>query len=427
MKVAGHLCAGLLVLALLAPGLRGDDPREAARCFERAQQAERDKRYSDASQAIKQAIDYDPSNPQYQGFAAWIYLESKDYASGLHASEKAVELARGRNDAFFHFLAGECAYNDQEVELAIKYFKRAAERGERDLTPQNYHFVKERLELLAEKSYELDFRIDPRRAPTLKRKDGSFAFPIPSRERWPFQKVDRVTVVGARSHKIEELEGNDIIALTPEGDNTIRLLINVTVRPFSYKQRLSRRTKSNTFSALVKPYLGSSEWIDIDSRVMQKVVEPLRRPDKLETAAEIVAYLRKELRYIPNENLQNASDVNVELTLRRAQASCHGWSAAFAGLCRTAGVPARMVVVLSTKDNHFEFHDIVEVYIPNSGWVPVEPQPGGVTGMPGTSLIRLYHYVPTRRWAVNDPEKIHLFNMLGALCEGKPTLNVAKK
>ena len=347
--------------------------------------------------------------------AAWIYLRKEDYAAGLRASEAAVRLSNGKNNAYFLFLAGENAYLDQELDLAIKYFKQAAGH-EKQLGPNNSAIVKERLDLLSEKTYEFEVRVDPKRAPSLKRRDGSFTVPVPATTRWPFQKLNKVTVIGAREHKIEEIEGNDVVVLTPEGEEPIRVLVSVTVKPFSYKARLSRRTKAGSYSDLIKPYLGESEWINPKSRILQKIVEPLKKADSLDTVAAIVGYLRKELRYIRNENLPNAGDVTVETTLSRGQASCHGWSAAFAGLCRAAGVPARMVVVLSAHErDQFEYHDIVEVYIPNCGWVPVEPQPGGVTGMPGTNLIRLYHYTPTRLWGVNNPEKVHLFNIFTAL------------
>jgi tetratricopeptide (TPR) repeat protein len=428
MNRARVIAVTFLILALLSPALRGDNAKDAVRQFERARAADRDKRYDEALEAIQQAIQLDPNHPGYHGMAGWINLQKQDYAAGLRASEAAIRLANGRHDAFFLFLAGENAYYDQDLDLATKYLKQAAAQ-EKELGAGNAAIARERLDLLSEKTYDFEVRVDPKRAPSLKRGDGTFTLPVPATTRWAFQKLNRVTVIGARSHKMEEIEGNDVVVLTPEGNEPMRVLVNVTVKPFSFKARLSRRTRAGAYSELVKPYLGASEWMNPQSRILQKVVEPLRKPDSLDTVAAIVAYLRKELRYIPNENLQNAGDVTVETTLARGQASCHGWSAAFAGLCRAAGVPARMVVVLSAKErDRFEYHDIVEVYIPNCGWVPVEPQPAGVTGMPGTQLIRLYHYTPTRQWGVNNPEKIHLFNIFTALnAERHVAYNMSKR
>lgn len=429
MHRAPVVAAAFLGLFLLSSAVRGDNAREAARLFDRARDQEREKNYDEAVKSARQAIELDPSNAQYHGFLGWIGLITNDYAMGMKESAAAAKLANGKNDAFYLFLAGENAYYDQDVSNAIHYFKQALDRGEEALGPQNTVVTKERLDLLSERTYEFEYRIDPKKGKDLKRPDGTFQLPLPSNGRWPFQKRSSVVVIGARAHKIDEVDGNDVINLTPEGTEMIRVRLEVVVQPYSYRARLNRRTRPTTYSALVKPYLGPSEWINPESRILQKAVEPLKKPDSLQTVAEIIKYLRKQLRYIPNENLQNAGDVTAETTLARGQASCHGWSAAFTALCRTAGVPARMVVVLSAKDrDRFEYHDIVEVYIPNCGWVPLEPQPGGVVGMPGTEHIRLYHYLPTRTWLADDPDKMHLFTTFGILqAERRPMYNVKKK
>jgi tetratricopeptide (TPR) repeat protein len=427
MRCPRFAVACFLIVSIV-PAVRADAAKDAAALYQRALDSDRNQRPADALEAIQQAIQLDPERAHYHGLAGWLHLKTKNFAAGLRASEAAVRLANGRNDAFFLFLAGENAYHDREAKLAIKYFRAALARGESALDATNVFVVKERLYMLQEKTLEFEWRLDPKRALSLKRPDGSFAVPIPAGIRWPFQKRKSLLVLGAASHKVEQIEGNDVIALVPEGNHPIRVVMKVTLHPFSYKARLAGRTKPGTYSALIKPYLGESEWINPRSRVLQKVVEPLRRPDSLATVVQVVEYLRKNLRYIQNENLLDAGDVAVESTLGRGQASCHGWSAACVGVCRAAGVPARMVVVLSARDrSRFGYHDIVEVFIPSAGWIPLEPQPGGVIGMPGTTVIRLYHYVPRRRWGVNDPDKIHLFNILGALeTEGAVTYNLTK-
>jgi hypothetical protein len=419
--------AALLILAILAPALRGDNAKDAAKLMEQARQAERDKRYDEAIKAIGDAIQLAPDVADYHGYMGWLSLLNHDYAKGVKESEAASRLAGPKKDAFYLFIAGENAYYDQDLDEATRFFKLAMSRDK--LEPQNVAIAKDRLDFLAERVYDFEFRFDPKKGKGLKRPDGTFQLPLPSNERWPFQKRTKLTVIGARSHTIGEVEGNDVINLTPEGEEIVRVIMTVTVKPFSYKARMKKRTKSKDFSALVKPYVGPSEWINPDSRVLKKVVEPLKKADPEETVAEIVKYLRKQLRYIQNENLQDARDVTAEITLTRGQASCHGWSAAFAALCRTAGVPARMVVVLSAKDrDRFEYHDIVEVYFSGCGWVPIEPQPGGVIGITGTEIIRLYHYLPKRTWVGETPDQIHLFCTFGIMCaDRRPQYNVKKK
>ena len=109
------IAATLLILALLSPALRGDNAADAAKLLEQARQSERDKRYPDAIQTTKQAIQLDPNNPMYHGYMGWLGLISNDYAMGLQASTTAVRLANGKNDAFYLFMAGENAYYDQRA------------------------------------------------------------------------------------------------------------------------------------------------------------------------------------------------------------------------------------------------------------------------------------------------------------------------
>jgi hypothetical protein len=419
--------AALLILALLAPSLRGDNAKDAAKLMESARQAERDKRYGEAIQATRDAIQLAPNVAEYHGYMGWLSLLNNDYATGVKESETASRLAGPKRDAFYLFIAGENAYLDQDLDEATRFYKLAMSRD--GLDPQNQTIAKERLDFLAERTYDFEIRFDPKKGKGLKRPDGTFQLPLPANERWPFQKRTNLTVIGARSHTIGELEGNDVINLTPEGEEIIRVIMTVTVKPFSYKARMKRRTKSKDFSETVRPYVGRSEWLNPDSRVLKKVVEPLKKSDPMETVDEIVKYLRKQLRYIQNENLLDSSDVTAEITLTRGQASCRGWSAAFTALCRTAGVPARMVTVLSARErDRFEYHAIVEVYFSGCGWVPLEPQPGGAIGMPGTQYIRLYHYLPKRTWLADTPDQMHLFHTFGIMCaDRRPQYNVKKK
>jgi streptogramin lyase len=68
--------------------------------------------------------------------------------------------------------------------------------------------------------------------------------------------------------------------------------------------------------------------------------------------------------------------------LKRGSGSCSEYSFVFIALCRAAGLPARYVgsVVIrgddASTDNDL-FHRWPEVYLPNYGWVPMDPSSGG--------------------------------------------------
>jgi len=66
--------------------------------------------------------------------------------------------------------------------------------------------------------------------------------------------------------------------------------------------------------------------------------------------------------------------------LQRGSGSCSEYAFIYIAMCRAAGLPARYVgsVVVRGEDASFDFvyHRWVEVYLPNYGWVPVDPSGG---------------------------------------------------
>ncbi len=68
------------------------------------------------------------------------------------------------------------------------------------------------------------------------------------------------------------------------------------------------------------------------------------------------------------------------VVLRRGTGSCSEYSFSFISLCRAAGLPARYVgaIVVRGDDASYDevFHRWPEVYLPNYGWIPIDPQGG---------------------------------------------------
>ena len=71
--------------------------------------------------------------------------------------------------------------------------------------------------------------------------------------------------------------------------------------------------------------------------------------------------------------------------LERGNGSCSEYSFVYISMCRAAGLPARYVgaVVVRGDDVSMDdvFHRWVEIYLPNYGWVPIDPS-GGDQGSP---------------------------------------------
>lgn len=72
--------------------------------------------------------------------------------------------------------------------------------------------------------------------------------------------------------------------------------------------------------------------------------------------------------------------------LKRGTGSCSEYSFVYISMCRAAGLPARYVgsVVIRGDDASADevFHRWVEVYLPNYGWIPIDPS-GGDYAEPG--------------------------------------------
>lgn len=92
-------------------------------------------------------------------------------------------------------------------------------------------------------------------------------------------------------------------------------------------------------------------------------------------ARKIFDYVREHLEY-KLEGGWNAAPV----VLKRGTGSCSEYSFCFIALCRAAGLPARYVgaIVVRGDDASMDdvFHRWPEVYLPNHGWIPIDPQAG---------------------------------------------------
>ena len=94
--------------------------------------------------------------------------------------------------------------------------------------------------------------------------------------------------------------------------------------------------------------------------------------------AGIVRYVRRHLHYVMDNK-----KVDSVTTLRAGSGSCTEYSFLMIAMARAAGLPARYIsgsVVKKGLFTHKSYdrahHKIVEVYLPNIGWVPVESTGG---------------------------------------------------
>ncbi len=108
-------------------------------------------------------------------------------------------------------------------------------------------------------------------------------------------------------------------------------------------------------------------------KTVKKVVGDETRPYWV--ARRIFDYVRETLEYEMVGGWNTAPVV-----LQRGTGSCSEYTFSFIALCRAAGLPARYVgaVVVRGDDASIDraFHRWPEVYLPNFGWIPMDPQGG---------------------------------------------------
>ena len=66
--------------------------------------------------------------------------------------------------------------------------------------------------------------------------------------------------------------------------------------------------------------------------------------------------------------------------LDRGTGSCSEYTFVYIAMCRAAGIPARYVGSIVTRGDDASWDDVfhrwVEIYLPNFGWIPVDPSGG---------------------------------------------------
>ena len=249
--------------------------------------------------------------------------------------------------------------------------------------------------------YTISWVMDPRKGLI---EDGTLALPLPTTN-LPFQK-SKWEVSGVKEHKTVIREGNDILLVVPDGDNSILLTAKVTVSAFSYRKQLVKKT-GEALPREVLPYLGASEGIDPKSPKLAAIVAELKNDDPVVTVKNIAAWMNKTIKY------KIVYFDSVEKIVEAGHAECGGWSALFAALCRASGVPAREVwgVVKTTPDfappGHLKGHAWAEFFIAGVGWVPIEPQTPDTLGMMPTGYVRMHHYDVVHAFRTPDKRRVN--------------------
>ncbi|OGU60148.1 MAG: transglutaminase [Ignavibacteria bacterium RIFOXYB2_FULL_35_12] len=144
-----------------------------------------------------------------------------------------------------------------------------------------------------------------------------------------------------------------------------------------------------------KNYTSNESKYQLDDRFIQDLSKKVVGEEKNTywIARKIFDYVRSTLEY----KLEGGWNV-APVVLQRGTGSCSEYTFSFIALCRAAGLPARYVgsIVVRGDDASIDevFHRWPEIYLPNYGWIPIDPQ-GGDKPLPRDRAMNIGH-LPNR-------------------------------
>jgi hypothetical protein len=393
-----------------------DDEPDVETLVRQADRLAHEKKYDEALVAIRKAIKKEPNNDRCFMVASEINRRAGRFAEGKRDALAAIRALGDRGDdsrtlSLYHTLVAANAYGNEEPELALEYCRKVLDVGSSKAGESIYRDAKAYEDLLAKKTYTITWKCDPSNPRHRKFIRDYIPVALP-KDGLPYQSV-AVQIKGDKSHRILKGEANDVANVVPNGDKTFEVITKVTLTPVSYKAKLAKAVDSRGNGSLppsVRAYLGPGDSIDPRSPDLKKVVEEVKGGNSVETVRNILAWLKKNVKY-----KEESSDItkldfkSVDEILSRGHAECRGYTMLFAALCRSASIPARPVwgVIFVGKD--FRSHNWDEVYIAGVGWVPVDPQAAETFGWLPINRVRMF--MDLRKTPTSE-ENVPLLNLV---------------
>jgi tetratricopeptide (TPR) repeat protein len=393
--------------------LRADETEEAKQLVDKAKELAKEKKLDQAIAAMHKAIKLDPKNDVYLATASDYELKAGKYADGLKHAKQAIKL----NDkaGVYLVLAAANAYGEQELDEARGYCEKILKGGVNAVGAGPYRDALLLQGMLYKKTYTLYWKLDPEKG---RLANGRIAVALP-KTGLPYQTVT-YEISGAKSQRFVKGDINDILYIVPDGNKPIALTTKVTVEPYSYKKELAKET-SKPLPADARANLGPCLTINPKSAALTKVVADLKGRTNVETARNILAWMKKNVEYkLEKTSIVELDFKTVDEIVERGHAECRGQAMLFVGLCRAAGVPARpiwgLTKVAADQDQRYgaiASHNWAEFYVSGCGWVPVDPQKPETVGFLPTSCIRLFMDAQKNKTSMEIMPVLNLFAMNG--------------
>jgi len=392
-----RICALVLTLSLSVQQEAACQVNSAEHLFQQAQQLRNAEKNEEAKQAIAEAVRIAPENDIYSNYLSWCDYLTGNYVEGINIGIRSLEL--NPTVPSYYNCVGLNAYGNQDFAIARKYFRLGADISIRYQDRVHYDEANVYLKLLRERTFTVTWQLDPTKG---RLKDGYLSLPVPTTH-LPYQDA-KFQVTGVAEFQVLHQNGNDILRVQPKGNMPIQLILTVTTRPFSLKNKVVGPQFPPDIS-LSKAYLGTSSTINPNSYAVQSVFRQIGRANTdVEQIRRITVWLRKNIRYqIPHDYK------SVDEIISRKWTECGGFSDLFTALCRASKIPARQVWGVIDDGGqfaplgHLKGHVWAEFYLSTVGWVPVEPQSLNNIGSLKTDYIRICHCdVIANSWPTDD-------------------------
>lgn len=158
-------------------------------------------------------------------------------------------------------------------------------------------------------------------------------------------------------------------------ENTITFNVLTTAVDYFDQKLAAHRTDQH---ALLAPYLQPSSLIESDSSEVRAAAQSVfkTQTSPVDLARAAYEFPSKTLRFRLQERALGA-----QKALQRGEGDCTEHACLFIALCRTQSIPARRLNVFNFGANQQlsktqPNHDIAEVYLPDTGWIPVDANLG---------------------------------------------------
>ncbi len=151
---------------------------------------------------------------------------------------------------------------------------------------------------------------------------------------------------------------------------THKIVIEFDIELFNYDLAEARFIKQGIEDTLaISKYLKSESFEKKNHKLIQQAAEKIDCQTDIDCTNSIFSFVTDHLTY-DNKILENIGAVRA---LKLGKGDCTEYSDLMVSLCRAKGIPARVVGGMYLRTGSNIYHNWVEVYLSEIGWVPFDP------------------------------------------------------